>query len=89
MNKNICCDKTFERKNIITNEIHCMSCKKIYLKKKYVKCNFCKYKNDASKTNFQKIENKYFYSCKICGCITKLQFLDLEKVIEKIIYVKK
>jgi hypothetical protein len=89
MNKNICCDRTFERKNIITDEIHCMSCKKIYLKKKYIKCNFCKYNNNVKKINIQKIDKNYYYICKLCGCITKSQLIDLDKVIEKIVYLKK
>ena len=48
---NLCCNEPFERRNNLTDVIHCLNCQRKFIEAKTIKCKYCKLNNNF-KTKF-------------------------------------
>ena len=81
---NLCCDNPFERRNNLTDIIHCLNCQKKFIEKKTIKCIYCKLNNNLNNLFIYKIKNKQMFKCRYCSCISKNQVLNKNNIINKI-----
>jgi len=75
-NINLCCNNPFERRNNLTNIIHCLNCQRKFIEKKTIKCKYCKLNNNFNNIITSSIKNKKMFKCKYCGCISNYQKLN-------------
>ena len=81
---NLCCNEPFERKNNLTDVIHCLNCQRKFIETKNIKCKYCKLNNNFKKIIIYNIKNKKMFKCRYCSCISNYQELNKKNITNKI-----
>lgn len=81
---NVCCNEPFERRNNLTEIVHCLNCQKKFIEQNFIKCKYCKLIRDLKNIIIYDMNNKKMFKCKYCGCISKYQELNKKDIYYKI-----